>query len=260
MLLFQRFSRCLFPSAWLSMGSPMPRHFFSPHPAFTKHIKCARTLHFPCQLVSAFGFFFPLLPVLPCQERSSFSCLLLLVFLMPWECRALSQSTQTVQTPLRLLRRDAPENPVDVPKCAQGRGFWLPSPWLSSVCGGTLECGGFSPSMREKQNFGRLQMMLMLLDGPVPLALYLQLRGGAWQCLVFSPPSRLAVAFVSFLPFSSRSKTPVSCFPSECLDLPRPRNRDAGESPPGPQCTFFPLLSKLRQTSPIPASLGAFPE
>lgn len=58
MLLFQRFSRCLFPSAWLSMGSPMPRHFFSPHPAFTKHIKCARTLHFPCQLVSAFVFFF----------------------------------------------------------------------------------------------------------------------------------------------------------------------------------------------------------
>lgn len=36
--------------------------------------------------------------------------------------------------------------------------------------------------------------------------------------------------------------------------------RDASESPPGLKCTFFPLLFKLRQTSPIPASLGAFPE
>lgn len=260
MLLFQRFSRCLFPSAWLSMGSPMPRHFFFSPPRLHQAHKMCENVTFSLSACFSLRFFFPLLPVLPCQGRSSFSCLLLLVFLMPWECRALSQSTQTVQTPLRLLRRDAPENPVDVPKCAQGRGFWLPSPWLSSACGGTLERGGFSPSMREKQNFGRLRVMLMLLDGPVPLALYLQLRGGAWQCLVFSPPSRLAVAFVSFLPFSSRSKTPVSCFPSGCLDLPRPRNRDAGESPPGPQCTFFPLLSKLRQTSPIPASLGAFPE
>lgn len=100
----------------------------------------------------------------------------------------------------------------------------------------------------------------MLLDGPVPLAPYQRstLEGGN-AC--FNSPPRLTVAFAPFLP-SSCSKAPVSCVDSGYLDLPWSGfgNRDPGESPPGLNCTFFPLLPKLRQTSPIPASLGAFPE
>lgn len=164
-----------------------------------------------------------------------------------------------MQTSLRLLCRDAPEDPVDMPKCAQGRGFWLLSPRLSSVCRGTLECGGFLLSMREKQNLGRLRVMLMLLDGPVPLALYLQLRGTAWQCLgFFLPHQDLQLPLFHF--YHLVLKLLFHVFPLGAWTCPGPRNRDVGESPPGPKCTFFPLLSKLRQTSPIPASLGAFPE
>lgn len=71
-----------------------------------------------------------------------------------------------------------------------------------------LKQGGSLPSAGAKQNLGMLRVMLMLLAGPVPLALSPQLCGGGWQCL-FVPPPRLASCICFISPSSACSKTPV---------------------------------------------------
>lgn len=182
------------------------------------------------------------------------------VFLMPWERCGHCQSPPPAQNPPKLLHQHAPVYPIDVPKLPS-MGFSFSRALGSPVSPlRALERGGSSLFVGVKENLGTIRVMLMLLDG-------LRIRssavegGSAW--LGFPPPPplpRLADLSASFLPSSPRSKTPVSCFsPPSARPCPPLGTRDAGESPPGPNCTFFPFVIQTKTNQPHSSFPGSFP-
>lgn len=199
---------------------------FSPPRLHQAHKMC-ENVTFSLSACFRLGLFFFFSSCLFCRAREeALSLVFYIVCLIPWECHALSQSAQTAQTPLRLLRRDALENPVDVPKCAQGRGFWLPKP-LALQC--VQRDTGVWWIFIAHEGEAEFREAPSDVDAPGWTCPSGSVSAAPWWSLAmpvfFLPHQDLQLHLFHFLPFSSCSKTPVSCFSSGCLDLPRPREQ-----------------------------------